>query len=104
MEVEERAQTNLKRVILPTASSALSGDLRPDVSLASADLRPDVTTKVRMLWEKTYHSGENHSSVKDDSVKRRRNNDNLRCEDGSSETSKPIILPVHLRVMKRIRL
>ncbi len=31
--------TNLKRVILPSASSASSGDLTPDV-------RPDVTTKL----------------------------------------------------------
>jgi hypothetical protein len=37
-------QTNLKRVILPAASSASSGDLRPDVRLTSDDVRPDVTT------------------------------------------------------------
>ncbi len=38
-------QTNLKRVILPVASSASSGDLRPDVSGRQVDVRPDVTTK-----------------------------------------------------------
>jgi len=44
-------QTNLKRVILPTVSSASSGDLRPDVSLTSADVRPDVTTKTSLFGD-----------------------------------------------------
>jgi hypothetical protein len=39
---------------------------------------------VRMLWEKPCHSGENHSSVKEDSVKRRRDDDNLTCADGQT--------------------
>ncbi len=38
-------QTNLKRVILPAASSASSDDLRSDVSWRQPDVRPDVTTK-----------------------------------------------------------
>jgi hypothetical protein len=42
-------QTNLKRVIFSTASSASSGVLRHDVSLTSADVRPDVTTKSN-IW------------------------------------------------------
>jgi hypothetical protein len=42
----EENQTNFKRVILPAASSASSGDLRPDVSWRQSDVRPDVTTKL----------------------------------------------------------
>ncbi len=41
-------QANLKRVILPAASSASSGDLRPDVS----DVRSDVTTKIERARER----------------------------------------------------
>ncbi len=39
-------QTNLNRVMLPEASSASSGDLRPDVNLTSDDVSPNVTTKI----------------------------------------------------------
>jgi hypothetical protein len=39
---------------------------------------------VRMLWDKPGHSGENHSSVKEDSVKRRRDDDNLPCTHGQT--------------------
>jgi hypothetical protein len=41
-----------------------------------------VTTWARMLWKKPWHSWENHSSVKEDNVKRRRDNDYLWYVDG----------------------
>jgi hypothetical protein len=46
-------QTDLKRVILPTDSSASSGDLRSDVSLMSGDVRPDMTTKLLVGYSST---------------------------------------------------